>query len=98
MQIDAASLDVANVLLKALKATPTEAQQFVDAGNVIKEATVQHYAPGASTYTLLNRQCMVGGFAGGTCIGGAQLRVTLTRVQNGSMTTENVASSVSLIR
>lgn len=98
VQVDAASVEVANVLLKIAKAQPAVMQEFVDAGNTIKAMSYQLDSPEVANYTVSTQQCMVGGIAGGHCIGGAELRATITRKQNGSMVEETVTAQVSHYR
>jgi hypothetical protein len=81
-----------------LKAKPADLAQFVKSGNTMKEVTVQQIGPGRSVYNYTRQMCMLGGFTGGTCLGGAQLQVVIESIQQGSNVVVKASSRISLIR
>jgi hypothetical protein len=88
------SIEAVEVLLKV---DTKDVATFRKSGNVMKAITFQALAPGKSEYTYTIQHCMIGGFAGGHCLGGAQLQV-LVETESGNMPTEKITSRVVLIK
>jgi hypothetical protein len=71
---------------------------FVQRGNTTKEVTRQNLEPGVTIYSFTRQQCMIGGFAAGACLGGAQLQVIVTEKREGSNVKIEATSRVNLIK
>ncbi len=81
-----------------LMAKSADLTKFIKAGNTINGATFQAVKPEMTVYTFTRQNCMLGGITGGQCLGGAQLRVTVTYKRAGSSLTKTAVSTVSLLR
>jgi hypothetical protein len=67
---------------------------FIKLGNATTEVTRQNTKPGTTQWKFTRKQCMLGGFTGGRCLGGGVLTVTLTHIQQGSGVTLQATSSL----
>ncbi len=79
--IEDAGIDSMDAMLMA---KPADLNKFIKAGNTVNGATFQAVKPGMTIYTFTRQMCMQGGITGGQCLGGAELRVTLTVKRAGS--------------